>query len=99
MPVICMVIVGILRKFHRGDSTAAQRTWTISWLILGNFFGVFIECYGFMLVNHSAHHCAKWLRKALLEAARGVLPGEPIAKHLRHLDSVTSILELAFRVA
>lgn len=39
---IVIAIVGGLSHFHKGDSTTAQRVWTMMWLVFGFFMGFYI---------------------------------------------------------
>lgn len=37
--VVSILIIALLTHFHPGQSTRAQRSWTLSWLAFGTFFG------------------------------------------------------------
>ena len=40
---IPFIVIGVLTHFKKGDSTTAQRVWTMMWLVLGILFGLVSE--------------------------------------------------------
>ena len=40
---IPFIVIGVLTHFKKGDSTTAQRVWTMMWLVLGILFGLVFE--------------------------------------------------------
>ena len=53
---IPMIIIGLLTHFHAGDSTKAQRVWTMTWLVFGIGLGPFLE----RISTNDARHSTIW---------------------------------------
>jgi hypothetical protein len=65
--LVPLIIISALTKFHTGNSTKAQRIWTMTWLSVGTMFGAPLSILSLLMnVKPDKEANMKWDRGGIL---------------------------------
>ena len=73
-----LLVNGLLSGFRMGDSTPAQRGWTMSWLVVGNLAGIMMHAYLQIIRTNMANMKNEWTTVELAVNFTSWLLGGPI---------------------